>query len=106
MTGDAIKTGDSFVTLFSPFHKGAAWKQILAAHRGTATDAAVIKGRWETFPLHVATSLFLSNLQWLQRAQVRTSDSDAGQKIQSCRGARRPAGWHSAAFKILSPGHV
>ena len=45
MTGDAIKTGDSFVTLFSPFHKGAAWKQILAAHRGTATDAAVIKGR-------------------------------------------------------------
>ena len=45
MTGDAIKTGDSFVTLFSPFHKGAAWKQILAAHRGTATDTAVIKGR-------------------------------------------------------------
>ena len=34
MTEDAIKTGDSFATLFSPFHTGAAWKQILGAHMG------------------------------------------------------------------------
>ena len=34
MTEHAIKTGDSFATLFSPFHTGAAWKQILGAQHG------------------------------------------------------------------------
>lgn len=34
MAEHAIETGDSFTTLFSPFHTEAAWKQILGAHVG------------------------------------------------------------------------
>jgi len=39
MTEEAIKTGDSFMTLFSPFHSGASLQQSPGACSGTAIVA-------------------------------------------------------------------
>ena len=76
MTEHAIKTGDSFATLFSPFHTGAAWKQILGAHMGNHDCTNLTQcGATRRNVLLELTPALHSTAPWLPTAEGTGSSS-------------------------------